>query len=216
MGFIDSLNRFNARHPWSHNDAFTSFVLREARPVVNRGGRTAVDVGCGTGNLLVRLARVFPDVRGLEPDPSTAAIAAARFTNVGSVRIEPRAFQNADDAAYDFIVFVASLHHMPLIHTLELARRSLRLGGKIIVVGLANESTWADRMYSTASLVLNPVVGLLRNPRGVEQTPLNMTAPAMAPTASFEEVRRVTQGVLPGSRVRRRLFWRYTTTWTKV
>ncbi|MCP2636974.1 hypothetical protein K0817_010440 [Microbacterium sp. HD4P20] len=79
MGFLAALGRVNAAHPWSHNDAYVRFVLRHARAVRRHGGDTAVDVGCGTGNLLRRLSEVFPKTIGIEPDADTAAIAELRF-----------------------------------------------------------------------------------------------------------------------------------------
>ena len=215
VGFLAALDRFNSRHPWSHNDVYTRFIIREARAVRRRGGETAVDVGCGTGNLVAELACVFPDVRGMEPDLPTAATAAARFSGSGSVRIEQREFQDEDGSQYDFIVFVASLHHMPLTPALEQARQSLRLGGRIVIVGVARE-TKADTFYSLASLALNPVFGLLRHPRRADQPPANMKAPTTAATDSYDEIRRAIQEVLPGTRMRRRLFWRYTATWSSV
>jgi hypothetical protein len=30
MSVLSALDRFNRTHPWSHNDAFTGFVLRHA------------------------------------------------------------------------------------------------------------------------------------------------------------------------------------------
>jgi SAM-dependent methyltransferase len=214
MGFLSALDRFNRAHPWSHNDAFAGFVLRQARAVRRRGGSTAVDVGCGTGNLVARLARVFPDVRGIEPDPATAAIAAARFSGSGTVRIEQRHFQEEDRAKYDFVVFVASLHHMLFAEALRRARMNLRPGGRIVIVGLARE-TPADTPRSLISLALNPLVGLLRHPRRAELPPSHMRAPTTAADDSFDEIRHIAQTVLPGICLRRRLFWRYTATWTQ-
>jgi SAM-dependent methyltransferase len=214
MGFLSALDRFNHAHPWSHNDAFAGFVLRQARTVRRGGGRTAVDVGCGTGNLAARLARVFPDVRGIEPDPATAAIAAARFSGSGTVRIEQRHFQEEDHAKYDFVVFVATLHHMPLAEALSRARMNLRPGGRIVIVGLARE-TPADTPRSLISLGLNPLVGLLRHPRRAELPPSHMRAPTAPADDSIDEIRHIALTVLPGIRLRRRLFWRYTATWTQ-
>jgi hypothetical protein len=42
-----------------------------------------------------------------------------------------------------------------------------------------------------------------------------MQAPTAAPAESFNEIHRAADSVLPGIRMRRRLFWRYTATWVK-
>ncbi|MBT2517167.1 class I SAM-dependent methyltransferase [Streptomyces sp. ISL-90] len=212
MGLLDALDRFNRAHPWSHNDAFAGFILRHARSVKRSGGRSAIDVGCGTGNLVERLSHLFPDVVGVEPDPTAAGIATTRFSNLTSVRIEQRHFGNEERNRYDFIVFVASLHHMPLAATLHHAKRSLRRGGQIVIVGVARE-TYADSPRSLLSLALNPFVGLIRHPSRATRPLSHMQAPATAATESFDEIQQIAGGVLPGIRMRRRLFWRYTATW---
>lgn len=212
MRLLTALNDFNAAHPWSHNDAFVGFVLKHARAARSRGGTTAVDVGCGTGNMVERLAGVFPNVIGVEPDAETRAIAARRFRDSNTVRIVQRRFGEESHQQYDLILFVASLHHMPLGATLRQARTALRPGGRILIVGVARESP-ADRLRSLTSLALNPLVGLIRHPTRAAQPPASMRAPTAEATESFDDIRAVASQVLPGVRMRRRLFWRYTASW---
>lgn len=213
MGVLESLARFNAAHPWSHNEAYTALVLRHARTVRRLGGSAAVDVGCGTGNLLAPLSSVFPQVIGIEPDDSTALIASRRFEASNTVRVDHRAFGGEAAHEYDFIVFVASLHHMPLRATLQEAMFALRPGGRIVIIGLSRE-TADDRLHSSISLLLNPVIGFVRNPRRTAAAPLHMSAPTASASESFDEIRKIAAEVLPGIRMRRRLFWRYSAVWT--
>lgn len=213
MGFLSAISRLNAAHPWSHNDAYTPFVLRHARAVRRRGGNTAVDVGCGTGNLLVRLARVFPTAIGIEPDPDMARAAGERFSTRSGARIEQHRFGTKPPHAYDLIVFVASLHHMPLEETLRHARDAVRPDGRVVIVGVARE-TPGDSVRTWISVLLNPIVGLIRHPARATQTPAHMTAPTAEAEDSFDEIRAIAETILPGIRMRRRLFWRYTAHWT--
>lgn len=212
MRLLAALTRFNAAHPWSHNDAFRGFVLRQARAVRRRGGTVAADVGCGTGELTARLARVLPAVVGIEPDGRAATIAARRFAESSGVRIDQRPFGDEPPRGYDLIVFVASLHHMPLRTALVDAVQALRPRGRIVIVGLARE-TPEDRIRSLISLVLNPLVGLARHPARATRMPPHMQAPTTPPEASFAEIRTVARELMPGVRMRRRLFWRYTARW---
>lgn len=205
------LDRFNAAHPWSHNDAFAGFVMRQARAVQRTGGTTAVDVGCGTGNLLACLSPALPTIIGIEPDAGVAQAAARRFHG-SNVRIENRRFGDEPPNAYDLIVFVASLHHMPLEPTLSAARDALRPGGRLVIVGIAKE-TPDDAVRSAVSMVLNPLIGLAKHPRRATHRPQNMQAPVTEPVHTFDEIRAVASGMFPGIRMRRRLFWRYTASW---
>ena len=221
MGFLATIARVNAAHPWSHNDAYAGFVLRHARAVRRGGGETAVDVGCGTGNLLRALCRVFPTTIGIEPDPDAAASAARQLDGEsvsseafdrGSVSVETRHFGSEPRGAYDLIVFVASLHHMPLRPALEEARQALRPRGRVVIVGVARE-TPKDALHSGVSLLLNPLVGVIRHPRRASRSPAHMNAPTAEPSQSFDEIRTIASDALPGIRMRRRLFWRYTASW---
>lgn len=214
MALLAALDRINRAHPWSHNDAFIGFVMRHARAVRRSGGHTALDVGCGTGNLVERLARVLPDVVGIDPDERVASAARARFEEHPGVTIEHRRFGDEGDARYDLVVFVASLHHVETAFALHNAKRALRRGGRIVIVGVARE-TPSDAARSWLSLLLNPVVGLIKHPaRAVRPLPA-MEAPTREPTESFDEIRAVASELLPGARMRRRLFWRYTAVWTR-
>lgn len=212
MGVLTALVRFNAAHPWPHNDAFTPYILRQARAVRRNGGDTAVDVGCGTGTLVERLASIFPWVIGIEPDHDTATVADQRLKNADSVRIFQRRFGDEPTARYDLIVFVASLHHMPLRATLFEAKSAIRTGGRIVIVGLAREFP-NDAWRSLVSLLLNPIVGFIRHPARAVRQPVQMRAPTAPATDSFEEIQAIADEVLPGIRLHRRLFWRYTATW---
>ncbi|WP_062516298.1 class I SAM-dependent methyltransferase [Demequina gelatinilytica] len=211
MTLIERLGRFNRAHPWSHNAAFTPVVMWHAWRVARAGGARALDVGCGSGNLVGGLARILPDVVGLEPDPVYAAHALSRHARSARVRIEARSFGPEERAAYDLVVFVASLHHLALEAALREARACLRSGGRIVIVGVVSEDH--PDLRSRISVALNPVVGWLRHPRGTAAEPLRMGAPVAAPAETFEQVALVMESVLPGVRMRRRLFWRYTAVW---
>lgn len=211
MGVLEVLDRLNAAHPWSHNDAYAGFVMRHARKVRRHGGDTAADVGCGTGGLLSALSESFPTAIGIEPDAGTAAVAARRLTGNG-VRVEARTFGSEPPGAYDMITFVASLHHMPLHAALQDAREALRPGGRIVIVGIARETS-KDALSSGVSLLLNPLVGLVRHPSHAVTVPPPVQAPTAEATQSFEEIRAIARDMLPGIRMRRRLFWRYTASW---
>lgn len=91
MGVIARLDGFNRRHPWSHNDHYRRRILRKLRGV--RSGR-ALDVGCGTGNLIDLLRRRFDVVVGVEPDPTTSAAVRARFVDDENVIIDAQRIED--------------------------------------------------------------------------------------------------------------------------
>lgn len=68
------MQRLNARHPWSYKDHFHSWIL------ANLPGRcrTALDVGCGQGDLLAALAPHVDRVFGNDIDAEMRKEAARR------------------------------------------------------------------------------------------------------------------------------------------
>lgn len=210
---LRTLDAVNAHHPWSHNDVYAPVVLHHARRVAAAGGTRAVDVGCGTGRLLRRLAGVLPEVVGVEPDERSARLAASATSDLAGVQVRHAAFEPLPERSVDLVTFVASLHHMPLEPTLTAVRAALRPGGRLVVVGRYRD-TPADRYHSWASLALNPLVGLVRHPRRATALPPHMTCPVREPQESFDQIAATVRTVLPGARIRRGLFWRYVAVWT--
>ncbi|GAA3250181.1 class I SAM-dependent methyltransferase [Nonomuraea helvata] len=213
MDLLSRLSRFNARHPWSHNDFYRRWI---AGQVASSGARHVLDVGCGTGNLIDRLRLRAVSVTGLEPDPPTARIAAARFAGTDTVVIEEAGFGQRDrNRRWDAITLVAVLHHLPLSETLRELRECLSPGGRLVVIGCYREASPGDFLISTAALVANPVMGLIKHPAPARSLPVQMTAPTAAARETLDEIRVEAAATLPGARIRRRLFWRYSLVYDK-
>ncbi len=109
----------NERHPWSHNEHFHGWILR------NLPARrcAAADVGCGTGVLAEKLAARFARVTGIDADAAMAAAASARLALDPRVTIRRCAFGQfagaAGDGAADLVTMVAVLHHIDLDDTMS-------------------------------------------------------------------------------------------------
>ncbi|WP_425954457.1 class I SAM-dependent methyltransferase [Xylanimonas sp. McL0601] len=209
---------------WSHNDHFHGWVVRRLRAA--RGPAVGVlDVGCGNGGLVAALrSRGFAPVVGIDPDPAMARSATERFAADDDVTVARTSFFDlargdglVPDGGAAALTMVASLHHLAhqngLEPSLRHARELLAPGGRLVVVGLARPTTPADFAVDLASIVLNRVMGLAKRvagaPRWVEDG-----MPVRDPDESFTQVVRAAQTVLPGARVRRRLWFRYTLEWS--
>ncbi|MBB4967260.1 class I SAM-dependent methyltransferase [Saccharothrix violaceirubra] len=205
---LTRLERFNRRHPWSHNDHYGPWV---ARRVAASGARHVLDVGCGTGNLVARLRHRATTVTGLEPDPATARVAAERFAGRSGITVERADFAARDrQRRWDAITLVAVLHHLPLEPTLRELRDSLTPGGRLVVVGCYRDDRSPRLLVDLPAVLANPVVGLLRHPACADAPPPHMTAPTAVASETLAEIRAAAGRELPGARIRRRLFWRYT------
>lgn len=191
---------------WNHNSAFYPELVADA---AQRGG-SVLDVGCGDGALLELLAGVCERAVGVEADPLAAQSAAERVGSGGAVICGD--FMAAEDLAptsFDTITCVACLHHMPLEAALTHMAGLLRPSGRLLVIGLAANRSVADWAISALMVIPAKLSGWIHKER---------TYPDMRvaqPRESLGEIRAVATRLLPGVRVKRRLYWRYSLEWTK-
>ncbi|MDT0485057.1 class I SAM-dependent methyltransferase [Streptomyces doebereineriae] len=213
MPLLDALARFNDAHPWSHNAHFHPWLMRQLPRRFDR----AVDVGCGSGDLARLLATRARQVHGIDVDERI--IDRARESTGPDL---PVTFSVADalsydeGAPYDVITCVAVLHHLPLTETLTRFRQQLAPGGTLVVVGLTREDTRVQTLLGLASVPLNLVTGWVKNRGRTAPRPVAMTAPTRPADVPYTEFAREVRRILPGARLRRRLFWRCTIVWKKV
>lgn len=214
-----ALAEINARHPWNHNEHFHGWILRNLP--ARRG--VAVDIGCGKGGLAAKLATQFAHVTGIDRNEGMAAAASAHLRGFPQVSIKRCDFADfssaAADGEADLITMVAVLHHLDTGDALARIPRLVAPGGRLLVVGLARPDALADLAFDVVSGAANPVVGMIRHPSPVR--PPQRTAdtqpaiPMMDPATTLAEITKAARAHLPGSTVRRRLFFRYTLRWEK-
>jgi len=84
-----------------------------------------------------------------------------------------------------------------------------------VVVGLYNPSTVTDYALSAAAVPLNPLVGWVKNRGRRAAQPDPCSVRVRPPTMTFPDIVCQARDLLPGVRLRRRLFFRYTLLWRK-
>jgi ubiquinone/menaquinone biosynthesis C-methylase UbiE len=109
-----------------------------------------LEVGCGTGTLLMLIARVQPalELTGLDPDVRALA-RAKRKADAASVSIRlDRGFSDAlpyADASFDRVFSCFMLHHLngadEKVRTLREVRRVLKPGGRLHLLDFAQPET---------------------------------------------------------------------------
>jgi ubiquinone/menaquinone biosynthesis C-methylase UbiE len=120
-------------------------------------GQRVLEIGCGTGSLVLRIKRQFPDVQvvGLDPDPKALARARAKARGL-PVRFD-RAFADAmpyEDETFDCVLSSFMFHHLKSaerVTTLAEIRRVLKAGGSLHLLDFAghrpNSSGLVIRMF---------------------------------------------------------------------
>ena len=207
--FQVGMAKLNARHPWSHNDHFHSWILAN----LPQPCRSALDIGCGRGELVAALAPHVDRVVGDDVDEGMCEQAARRCAGLPNVTITNRRWTDGDDT-YDLVTMVAVLHHLDVAEALLEVRRRLNPGGRFLAVGLAPPRTVRDHAWDLASMVTNPIIGYVKHPwpsrEGVQPPPF----PVRDPTVPFDELRQILNTIMPGAILRHRLAFRHTIAWT--
>ncbi|MGG6266783.1 class I SAM-dependent methyltransferase [Leptolyngbya sp. AN03gr2] len=193
---------------WNHNTHYHSHLLHQIPKRVYR----TLDVGCGLGLFAQKLAERSEIVDALDVD--SAVLAEASILNPAPNIFYSKAdFLVADlPADYDVIVAIATLHHMDIEAALSKMKLLLRPGGKLLILGLYQEKSLIDYAYSAVSIPLNFVYLKWHQ---VLIAKLTTTAPTRPAQLSLKQIRKVADVVIPGFRLRRRLFWRYLLIWQK-
>ena len=193
---------------WNHNVHYQPVILRAVPP----GCGAALEVGCGDGLLASRLAERCAEVTAIDRDPRMTALARSRAEAAGPGRMtvveaDYLAYPVAD-ASFDFACANTSLHHIDFGAALTAMVRVLRPGGRLAVIGLAADTSIADRLAGAPGVPADLFYRALYRKGG-------SGAPVMDPDMSWREVRAAASRLLPGVRYRRHLLWRYSLLWRK-
>ncbi|WP_405747749.1 class I SAM-dependent methyltransferase [Streptomyces sp. NBC_01525] len=209
---LKALERFNATYPWDHNAHYHRWILQQLPRRFDR----ALDVGSGSGGLARLLAGRAATVEGIDADPVITARARELTPEALPVTYTVAdAVTGLPEGPYDAISCVATIHHLPFAQMLTGFRRRLAPGGTVVVVGLYRAQTPGDHVLAALASPTNAVVGWLRNRGRPTPRPVSMTARTRPADMTFGEIVREAGVALPGVRVRRRLFWRYTLVWRR-
>ncbi|MET9229842.1 class I SAM-dependent methyltransferase [Lentzea sp. NPDC003310] len=189
---------------WDHNAWYRRWLLRQ---LPSRAG-SALDVGCGLGAL----------ARSIEAREVTAIDASARMIERASATSDEVRWIHGDVLTcelgrFDVVTAEASLHHLPLLEGLTRLAGLTAPGGTLVVVGLYRAATWADRAMELVTLPANALVGLGKFLRGSREQPHDPEMPVVTTAPTLPEIRAAAAGIVPGARIRRRLFWRWSLVW---
>jgi 2-polyprenyl-3-methyl-5-hydroxy-6-metoxy-1,4-benzoquinol methylase len=190
---------------WNHNTAYHAWLI----DITARHRGHVLDVGCGEGLLVQRLAAVSHSVLGIDSDPESVRRARERLQSTGNASVERMRFENFDagERSFDVITFVASVHHLMLRETLQKARQLVSPGGELAIVGLSANKTIADWTWA---VLCTPAA---RVGSWLHRETRNIGVPVANPCESLGEIRQVAEDILPSAMIRRGLYYRYRLHW---
>jgi len=182
--------------------------FRELLPLIPSTASTALDVGCGEGFAARALAAHGLAVTAVDPDAPSLDLARSQPSE-GITYLEADVMTAALTGRYDVVTALAVLHHLPMEAALERFAALLAPGGTLLVVGLAASDLPRD-VGREAAAILAHQMGRLTHREWEQPSPT-----VWPPPVNYARVREASGRLLPGSRFRRRVKWRYTVTWTK-
>jgi ubiquinone/menaquinone biosynthesis C-methylase UbiE len=138
-------------------------VDKARRPLLEQAelhpGQRVLDIGCGTGTLVVLTKRLYPEVEitGLDPDPKALARAKNKARRAGIVARFAEGFSDElsyPDGTFDRVFSSLMFHHLhgdEKLKTLAEARRVLVSGGSLHLMDFvepeANEKGWRAHLH---------------------------------------------------------------------
>jgi SAM-dependent methyltransferase len=129
--------------------------------------RRILEVGCGKGELAVRLSKDGYSIIAIDSDPEP--VAAARSLGVDA---HFAVWPDCDFGRFDAVLFTRSLHHIhPLDGSIRHAANSLTDGGRVIVEDFAYESVDEKtlRWFTSTLRLLEATGSLAANDEFVER-----------------------------------------------
>ena len=193
---------------WTHNTAYHKWILKQIS-----SSDYVLDVGCGDGLLVQKLAKVCSHVTGIEPHIPSVLSAKKRLENVENATIESISFEeySADSNVFDVIIFVASLHHMDLKSCIQKAKELLAPGGRLLVVGCSKPDGFIDLSVECLRVIPAKLGSLVHG----ERNGGNIGVPVQQPNLSLRQICNIIDSYLPNAKVHRGLYYRYLLSWVK-
>lgn len=179
-----------------------------------------LEIGCGTGTLSRLLAARAHKVLAIDLSEQMIRIAREHstvFDNIQFVRGDVTTYPLPENQ-FDCIVTVATLHHLPIETTLRKIRKALKPGGVFVCLDLYKRSTFTDFVFDGFSYAVHPLVNLVKNGRFRPSRELREAYAQHGASDTYPSlalIQRLTSKILPGARLQRHLFWRYSIVWKR-
>lgn len=211
------------------NTHYLNFLLRH----LPEDRQSALEVGCGQGELSRRLAGKFERVLAIDLSPEMIRLAREHYAHLANLEFELADILTYELPAESFncIATIATLHHLPPREVLLKLKAALKPGGALLVLDLFEPARWhgppardslrEGLLDSFLNLVAMPVSVSLRLLHHRRLLPRPEVRAAWNEHArhdiysTMREVRSLCAEILPGAMIRKHLLWRYSIIWKK-
>src|SRR5579859_3508967 len=119
---------------WNHNNHYHHFLMEQ----VPTRCTNALDIGCGTGVFARLLAQRAEHVLALDLSPQMISQARQRSEHSANIdfQVTNALSWKYSPAQFDYIVSIATLHHLPMEEILSKMKGALAPGGTLAVLDI--------------------------------------------------------------------------------
>lgn len=218
---IDIIKDFNRiskieERKWEHNNHYHKYLMKN----MPNNCEKALEIGSGKGLFSRLMAKDFKKV--IAVDFSEGMIEKAKATSKDYKNIEYRlediTRHDFKNNKYDCIVSIATMHHLPFREMLIKAKEGLKDNGVFMVLDLYERKTIKDYLISLFAAPVNIIFMLFKNRslRASEEERKAWEEHSKNDVyMTFKDIKTICEKVMPGAKVRRQLFWRYSIVWRK-
>jgi len=201
---------------WNHNSHYHSFLLSHIPESCDH----ILEIGCGTGKFSQLLAQRASKVLAIDLSPQMIRVAqenSERYPNIDFVLSDILEYPLPADH-FDFIASVTTLHHLQLAAVLAKIKQALKPGGVFVCLDLYRRANATDLFWDGIAYPTSLMLRLIKTGRLSPPTEMSEAYMEHDKTDSFMTLKHVAQtcaAFMPGARITRHLFWRYSICWKK-
>lgn len=159
----DVINSFNDisqfEDKWDHNQHYEKLLLKE----MTKPNGKALDIGCGTGEFDYKASQHLGHITGIDMSQGMIDQANKRYQGDNLTYILEDFDDLSTESQYDYIVSIATFHHLNLSSALDKIQKLLKPGGKLIVLDLYEQKGIVDLLITLIAMPYNIILKLLKN-----------------------------------------------------
>ncbi len=202
---------------WEHNKHYHKYFLRFVPPDMEK----ALDIGCGRGEFTRKLAERAQMVIGVDLAPEMIEKAkelSPEYKNITYENIDILQY-DLGQQKYDCIVSIATFHHLPLEEMFKKVEKALKAEGIFLLLDLYEQKTIREKLLGAIAVPADIVMMKLKTGKCTKTEQEIKAWKEHAKHDKFmtlNDINRIAGQILPGARVRKHLFWRYSLIWKKL